>query len=65
VRIIAGTVSEIGLCRLGPDVFARAFETGDRLALGMTAPAHGLELTKVFYPDEAFIHPERIRWAEP
>ena len=60
VRIIAGTAAEIGLHRLGEDAFERALETGDRLTLGMTAPAQGLELTKVEYPDEAFAHPEDL-----
>ena len=64
VRIIAGTVSEIGLGRLNPDAFEKAFETKDRLALGMTAPAHGLELTRVFYPDKAFTDPASLRWHE-
>ncbi len=64
VRIIAGTVAEIGLHRLEPDTFQKAFETKDRLALGMTAPAQGLELTKVFYPDEAFVNPAALRWHE-
>ena len=32
------------------------------MALGMTAPAQGLELTKVYYPDEAFVHPTTLRW---
>ena len=64
VRIIAGTVAEIGLGRLGTDAFTRAFETKDRLALGMTAPAHGLELTKVFYPEKAFTDPASLRWHE-
>ena len=64
VRIIAGTVAEIGLHRLEPDAFQKAFETKDRLALGMTAPAQGLELTKVFYPDEAFVNPAALRWHE-
>ena len=64
VRIIAGTVAEIGLGRLGTDAFSKAFETGDRLALGMTAPAHGLELTKVFYPEKAFTNPASLRWHE-
>ena len=64
VRIIAGTVAEIGLGKLAPDAFTRAFETRDRLALGMTAPAHGLELTKIFYPDRAFTDPASIRWHE-
>ena len=64
VRIIAGTIAEIGLHRLEPDAFEKAFESGDRLALGMTAPAHGLELTKVFYPPEAFTDPASLRWHE-
>lgn len=65
VRIIAGTVMEIGLEKLSPDAFRRAFETRDRLALGMTAPAHGLELTQVRYPEAAFTDPESLRWADP
>ena len=65
VRIIAGTAAEIGLGSLAPDAFTRAFETKDRLALGMTAPAHGLELTEVRYPETAFTDPASIRWAEP
>ena len=64
VRIIAGTVAEIGLGRLGPDAFTNAFSTLDRLALGMTAPAHGLELTEVRYPDKAFTDPVSLRWHE-
>jgi len=62
VRIIAGTAAEIGQGRLEPDAFARSFETLDRLSLGMTAPAHGLELTRVFYPDKAFTDPAALRW---
>ena len=64
VRIIAGTAAEIGLKRIGPDAFTKAFETLDRLTLGMTAPANGLELTKVYYPEEAFTEPENLRWHE-
>ena len=64
VRIITGTVAEIGLSKRNPDAFVKAFETLDRLALGMTAPAHGLELTQVSYPDEAFVNPAKLRWHE-
>ena len=39
-----------------------AFSTLNRLALGPTAPPQGLELTKVDYPPEAFVHPEQLRW---
>ena len=50
VRIIVGTLAEIGLGRLPQDAFVKAFASGSRLDLGMTAPAHGLELTEVRYP---------------
>ena len=65
VRIIAGTLAEIGLHRLEPDAFGRAFASLNRLDLGMTAPACGLELTEVRYPDAAFTDPASIRWHQP
>ena len=52
VRIIAGTMLDIGMGRKEPSSFRKALETGDRLALGITAPASGLELTRVYYADE-------------
>ena len=64
VRIIAGTLVEIGLGRLQPDAFRRAFESGSRLDLGMTAPPSGLELTEVRYPALAFSDPDALRWHE-
>ena len=64
VRIIAGTAVEIGLGRLASDAFEKAFETRDRLSLGMTAPAGGLELTEVRYPGKAFTDPASLRWHE-
>ncbi|MBR2570800.1 MAG: tRNA pseudouridine(38-40) synthase TruA [Clostridia bacterium] len=53
VRIIAGTLIGVGAKKIAPGVFARAFETGSRLDLGVTAPARGLTLMRVFYRDEA------------
>ena len=53
VRILAGTLIEIGNGKLAPDAIARAIESGDRLDLGMTAPARGLTLLRVFYGDDA------------
>ena len=64
VRIIAGTAVEIGLGKLSPDAYEQAFRSLSRLSLGMTAPAHGLELTEVRYPDTAFINPAALRWHE-
>lgn len=52
VRIIAGTLMEIGTGRRACGAFARAIETGDRLALGQTAPARGLTLMRVLYDGE-------------
>lgn len=51
VRIIAGTLVEVGKGKLAEDCFTQALETRDRLALGPTAPACGLELTSIFYRD--------------
>lgn len=53
VRIIAGTLVGVGSGKLEPGAFAKAIETGNRLDLGVTAPAHGLTLMEVFYdPDD-------------
>ena len=60
-----GTLAEIGLHRLEPDAFGRAFASLNRLDLGMTAPPCGLELTEVRYPEEAFTCPASIRWHKP
>ena len=62
VRIIAGTLIEIGLGRCSVNAFTEAYETLDRLSLGVTAPPQGLELTKVYYPEAAFVLPEEIKW---
>lgn len=62
VRIIAGTLVEIGLHRRGEDAFDQAFLTSDRLRLGVTAPAHGLELTEVYYSEAALTQPASVRW---
>jgi hypothetical protein len=62
VRIIVGTLIEIGHGKRDTDAFLRAFSSRSRLDLGVTAPPHGLELTRVFYPEEAFRDPESVRW---
>lgn len=59
VRIIAGTASDVACGRIEPGAIRRAIQTGDRLDLGMTAPACGLTLLHVYY-DEAEI-PEIYR----
>lgn len=52
VRIIAGTLAEVGCGKRESGAIARAIKTGDRLALGQTAPARGLTLEAVFYAGE-------------
>lgn len=64
VRIIAGTLIEIGLGRRTVNAFSEAYETLNRLSLGVTAPPHGLELTEVRYPETAFCMPEAVKWHE-
>ena len=62
VRIIAGTLIDIGQGKRDTAAFRRALTTRDRLELGPTAPPHGLELTRVDYPALAFTDPAAIRW---
>lgn len=64
VRIMVGTLIEIGHGKLGEDAFLRSFQSLNRLDLGPTAPPHGLELTRVDYPDAAFVNPDTVRWHE-
>ena len=52
VRIMAGTLVEVGLGRRGAGNVSRLLLGGDRQASGMTAPPHGLCLMQVFYPPE-------------
>ncbi len=49
VRIFAGTLIDVGRGLTAPGAIAEALETGNRLRLGITAPAQGLVLLKVFY----------------
>lgn len=52
VRIIAGTMLDIGMGRLEEDAFEKALQSRDRLDLGITAPACGLELVFIeYHPD--------------
>ena len=52
VRIIAGTLIDVGHGKLDEGCIARAIESKNRLDLGVTAPACGLELTRVEYDFE-------------
>ena len=52
VRIIAGTLMEVGTGKRAPGAIAQAIKSGDRLALGQTAPARGLTLRAALYEGE-------------
>lgn len=49
VRIVVGTLVEVGLGRLSPAQVSEILAGKDRTRGGRTAPAHGLELVTVFY----------------
>lgn len=51
VRIIVGTLLEVGEGKRKPADIKRILEARDRLAAGPTAPARGLCLLEVVYPD--------------
>lgn len=52
VRILAGTLAEVGAGKRPSGAIKRAIATGDRLELGITAPPQGLTLMRVFYGDD-------------
>ncbi len=59
VRILAGTLLEVGTARRTVDDVARALASGDRRLAGRTLPSHGLCLEEVIYGDG----PKRPPWA--
>ena len=52
VRILAGTLLEVGLGRRPPDAVSEALAGRERTLAGPTAPAYGLTLVRVFYGAE-------------
>lgn len=58
VRIITGTLFEVGLGRRSVEEVAALLETTDRRRAGFTAPAHGLMLMEVHYPEHLLSPPE-------
>ena len=50
VRILVGTMLEIGAGKLPPDAMGQALAGHSRTLAGATAPAHGLTLYRVCYP---------------
>lgn len=51
VRVIAGTLVDVGYGRRSPESVRKALASGRRRDAGPTAPAHGLCLVEVLWPD--------------
>ena len=49
VRIISGTLVEVGLGKIKPEEISKIIESKDRQKAGKTLPAHGLYLVQVEY----------------
>ncbi len=62
VRIMMGTVIEIGRGRLDIQMIERALTSGNREEVGLTAPAKGLILDKVLFDPDPFANSERDDW---
>jgi tRNA pseudouridine38-40 synthase len=52
VRIVVGTLLEVGRASITPGQFSQALMARDRKAAGPTVPARGLTLVRVNYPDD-------------
>jgi tRNA pseudouridine38-40 synthase len=55
VRVVVGSLVEIGAGRREPEWLAEALAACDRAAAGPTAPARGLTLWHVSYPEECWL----------
>lgn len=64
VRIIAGTLVDVGLGRIAPGDLPSIIASGDRSRAGPTAPPHGLTLVAVRY-DGTRVAPPRTTAAVP
>lgn len=52
VRIMVGTLVEVGRGKIKPDEVAEILTKGDRQSAGFTAPAEGLYLVEIYYTEE-------------
>jgi tRNA pseudouridine38-40 synthase len=61
VRNIVGTLLDVGAGKNEPDEVIAMLAARDRRAAGATAPAHGLTLVNVLYPDWSSASPDAGR----
>ena len=55
VRAIVGTLIEIGKKKITNDDLIHIIESKNRAEAGVSAPAHGLFLCQVIYPDSIYL----------
>ena len=55
VRAIVGTLLDVGYAKISLEEFHAIIASKNRVNAGSSAPAKGLYLTKVVYPDEIFV----------
>jgi tRNA pseudouridine38-40 synthase len=55
VRAVVGTLFEVGRGKMTIEQFADVITKHTRTAAGDSAPAEGLYLTKIIYPEEIFL----------
>ena len=54
VRATVGTLVDVGRGKITPEEFAAIIEAKDRSLAGTSAPAEGLYLTEIEYPEDVF-----------
>jgi tRNA pseudouridine38-40 synthase len=55
VRAVVGTMTGLGIHKISLEDFERIIKAGNRSAAGTSAPARGLFLVAIEYPDEIFV----------
>jgi tRNA pseudouridine38-40 synthase len=60
VRILVGTLVEVGQGRRPPSQVAEILAAKDRTKAGITAPAHGLTLVSVGYDGRKILPPRGV-----
>lgn len=55
VRAVVGTLLDVGFEKISLEKFKAIIESGNRENAGPSAPAHGLYLTRVSYPESIFL----------
>lgn len=55
VRAVVGTLFEVGKQKMTPEEFLGVIESHNRCAAGQSAPAQGLYLTHIQYPDAIYL----------